>query len=145
MAATRGVRILRRCGVPAVDNAVPGTFVAVGTRSYCEQMTEQSSSQEQADAQGSGQWRGPNSTQTPVNVPEDGDAATPDEVVNTGQQGDPTAEKDPDDWVTGDEPATGAQVSYLQTLARRVGRDVPDRLSKADASRLIDELQAASK
>jgi len=62
--------------------------------------------------------------------------------VNTGQSGDPTAEKDPDDWVTGDEPATGAQISYLETLARRVGRDVPKRLTKADASRLIDELQA---
>jgi len=46
--------------------------------------------------------------------------------------------------VTGDEAATGAQISYLQTLARRAGREVPDRLTKADASRLIDELQAAS-
>ena len=53
--------------------------------------------------------------------------------------------KDPDDWTTGDEPMTGPQKSYLQTLAREAGRDVDlDGISKADASRLIDELQAAS-
>jgi Protein of unknown function (DUF3072) len=53
--------------------------------------------------------------------------------------------KDPDDWTTGDEPMTGPQKSYLQTLAREAGRDVDlDGVSKADASRLIDELQAAS-
>ncbi len=61
--------------------------------------------------------------------------------VNTGQAGDPTAEKDPADWVTGDEPATGAQKSYLNTLARRAGEDVPEELTKADASRKIDELK----
>ena len=54
-------------------------------------------------------------------------------------------EKDPADWVTGDEPMTGPQRSYLQTLAREAGREVEmDGMSKADASRLIDELQAAS-
>jgi Protein of unknown function (DUF3072) len=53
--------------------------------------------------------------------------------------------KDPADWTTGDEPATGPQKSYLQTLAREAGREVElDGVSKADASRLIDELQAAS-
>src|SRR6476646_5135331 len=53
--------------------------------------------------------------------------------------------KDPEDWVTGDEPMTGPQRSYLQTLAREAGRDVDlDALSKADASRLIDELQVVS-
>ncbi len=63
--------------------------------------------------------------------------------VNTGQAGDPTAEKDPSDWVTGDEPATGAQKSYLETLARKAGDDVevPEDLTKADASKKIDELQ----
>jgi hypothetical protein len=66
-------------------------------------------------------------------------------VVNTGRPGDPTAEKDPSDWVTGDEPATGAQRSYLETLARQAGEDpgeqIPEDLSKADASRKIDELK----
>ena len=53
-----------------------------------------------------------------------------------------TAEKDPDDWTTGDEPMTGAQKSYLQTLATEAGAEVPADLSKADASRRIDELQS---
>jgi hypothetical protein len=61
--------------------------------------------------------------------------------VNTGQAGDPTAEKDPSDWVTGDEPATGAQQSYLHTLARQAGEDVPEELTKAEASQKIDELK----
>ncbi|MGY1740906.1 MULTISPECIES: DUF3072 domain-containing protein [unclassified Blastococcus] len=61
--------------------------------------------------------------------------------ANSGQPGDLTAEKDPRDWVTGDEPATGAQKSYLNTLARQAGEEVPDDISKADASMKIDELQ----
>jgi inner membrane transporter RhtA len=53
--------------------------------------------------------------------------------------------KDPEDWVTGDEPMTGPQKSYLRTLAREAGREVDlDALSKADASKLIDELQVVS-
>jgi hypothetical protein len=56
----------------------------------------------------------------------------------------PQAAKDPADWVTGDEPATGAQLSYLQTLATDSDAEVPDEISKADASRLIDELQDKS-
>jgi hypothetical protein len=59
-------------------------------------------------------------------------------------QNGPTAEKDPSDWVTGNEPATGPQKSYLQTLAREAGEEVPDDLTKADASRKIDELQDQS-
>ena len=51
------------------------------------------------------------------------------------------AEKDPSDWTTGDEPATGAQESYLHTLATEAHEDVPDDLTKADASRKIEELQ----
>ncbi len=51
------------------------------------------------------------------------------------------AAKDPDDWVTGDEPATGAQRSYLQTLAEEAGEEVPEDLTKAEASELIDRLQ----
>jgi len=52
-----------------------------------------------------------------------------------------TAEKDPADWVTGDEPMTGPQRSYLHTLAQEAGREVPEDLTKAQASDLIDELQ----
>ena len=50
-------------------------------------------------------------------------------------------EKDPADWATGDEPPTGPQLSYLQTLAREAGEEVPDGLTKAEASKLIDRLQ----
>jgi hypothetical protein len=57
---------------------------------------------------------------------------------------DPSAEKDPDQWVTGDEPATGPQRSYLQTLAQDAGESVPEDLSKAEASKKIDELQEKS-
>ncbi len=50
-------------------------------------------------------------------------------------------EKDRSEWVTGDEPMTGPQRSYLQTLAQEVGESVPDQLTKAEASELIDRLQ----
>ena len=49
--------------------------------------------------------------------------------------------KDPDDWSTGDGPMTGAQQSYLHTLANEAGEAVPDDLTKAEASKRIDELQ----
>jgi hypothetical protein len=51
------------------------------------------------------------------------------------------AEKDPEDWVTGDEPMTGAQASYLKTLSEEAGEDFDPRLSKAEASEKIDALQ----
>jgi hypothetical protein len=52
------------------------------------------------------------------------------------------AQKDPDQWTTGDEPMTGPQKSYLETLAQQAGEEAPpDDLSKADASKKIDELQ----
>ena len=53
-------------------------------------------------------------------------------------------QKDPRDWKTGDEPMTGAQASYLHTLAERKGEDVPDDLTKAEASQKIDELRSAT-
>ena len=51
-------------------------------------------------------------------------------------------EKDPQDWVTGDEPMTGAQRSYLKTLCEEAKEEFNDRLTKAEASKRIDELQA---
>jgi hypothetical protein len=50
-------------------------------------------------------------------------------------------EKDRSDWVTGGEPMTGPQRSYLSTLAQEAGQEVPDDLTKAQASELIDRLQ----
>ena len=52
--------------------------------------------------------------------------------------------KNPDDWKTGDEPITGAQRSYLHTLADEAGVEVNDDLTKAEASKKIDELQDAT-
>ncbi len=49
--------------------------------------------------------------------------------------------KDPDDWVTGDEQMTGPQASYLKTLAQEAGEDFDPSLTKAEASKKIDELQ----
>ncbi|MBV9392302.1 MAG: DUF3072 domain-containing protein [Verrucomicrobia bacterium] len=51
------------------------------------------------------------------------------------------AEKDPDDWVTKDEPMTGAQRSYLKTLSTEAKEDFDENLTKAEASKRIDELQ----
>ena len=51
-------------------------------------------------------------------------------------------EKDPQDWKTGDEPMTGAQMSYLKTLSEEAGEPFDDSLTKAEASKRIDELQA---
>ncbi len=60
-----------------------------------------------------------------------------------GPQGDSTR-KDPEEWVTGDEPMTGAQRSYLDTLAREAGEEISADLTKAEASEHIDRLQAKS-
>ena len=65
------------------------------------------------------------------------------EHMSESQQSDPTAEKDPSTWVTGDEPATGAQKSYLETLSRSTDEDVEtENLTKAEASEKIDELKS---
>ncbi|MBD0329924.1 MAG: DUF3072 domain-containing protein [Thermoleophilia bacterium] len=50
-------------------------------------------------------------------------------------------EKDPDEWTTGDEPMTGAQASYLKTLSDEAGEPFDEGLTKAEASKRIDELQ----
>jgi hypothetical protein len=51
-------------------------------------------------------------------------------------------QKDPDQWVSGDEPMTGAQASYLTTLSEQAGEEPPPPdLTKAEASKRIDELK----
>ncbi|MDF1506031.1 DUF3072 domain-containing protein [Roseisolibacter sp. H3M3-2] len=54
---------------------------------------------------------------------------------------DGNTQKDPDAWVTGDETMTGAQASYLQTLSEEAGEEFDGSLSKAEASKKIDELR----
>lgn len=49
--------------------------------------------------------------------------------------------KDPDEWTTGGEPITGAQKSYLKTLSDEAGEETDENLTKAEASKKIDELQ----
>lgn len=49
--------------------------------------------------------------------------------------------KDPKDWKTGDEPITGAQASYLETLASEAHEEVDTDITKKEASEKIDELQ----
>lgn len=51
-------------------------------------------------------------------------------------------EKPPEKWVTGDEPMTGAQRSYLHTLSEEAKEELDENLTKAEASMRIDELQA---
>jgi hypothetical protein len=56
----------------------------------------------------------------------------------------PSLQKSPDEWKTGDEPMTAAQRSYLETLARDSGEAFDETLSKAEASKRIDELRERS-
>jgi hypothetical protein len=62
-------------------------------------------------------------------------------AMSDAQDQNPAA-KDPEDWVTGDEPMTAAQASYLETLSREAGEEFDSSLTKAAASERIDELQA---
>lgn len=62
--------------------------------------------------------------------------------TNTTDQ--PALQRDPDEWKTGEEPMTDAQRSYLETLCRETGEEFDETLSKADASKRIDELRERS-
>lgn len=63
------------------------------------------------------------------------DKQTQEQVENSN------AIKSPDDWTTGDEPMTGAQRSYLKTLSEEAKVEFDENLTKAEASKRIDELQ----
>jgi hypothetical protein len=58
--------------------------------------------------------------------------------------GDDPVQKDPEEWTTGDEPMTGAQRSYLDTLAREAGETLSADLTKAEASEEIERLQGVT-
>ncbi|WP_082513636.1 MULTISPECIES: DUF3072 domain-containing protein [unclassified Leifsonia] len=78
----------------------------------------------------------------------DPDVADSSDLADTlGGRGDDDANpasKDPAEWVTGDEPMTAAQASYLDTLAREAGEELPTDLTKAQASVEIERLQQAT-
>ena len=73
-------------------------------------------------------------------------AALPDMKSATDKTAQDTSglQKDPDDWKTGDEPMTAAQRSYLETLSRDTGEPFDPNLTKAEASKRIDELRQRS-
>lgn len=68
-----------------------------------------------------------------------------DQLHNPKLDGNPgsNTEKDPSDWISGNDPITGAQASYLATLSEEAGEELPGGdLTKAEASQRIDELKA---
>lgn len=66
---------------------------------------------------------------------------TSGEMLGSTTPSDDPAVKDPSDWVTGDEPMTAPQRSYLDTLAREAGEEISADITKAEASEQIDRLQ----
>jgi DUF3072 family protein len=62
----------------------------------------------------------------------------------TSQAAQPGLQRDPDEWKTGNEPMTDAQRSYLETLCRETDEEFDDSLTKAEASKRIDELRERS-
>ncbi|NUL46994.1 DUF3072 domain-containing protein [Cellulosimicrobium funkei] len=92
-------------------------------------------------------------TTTPAQFPEPeeeaevlGQGQTPgspggETIGATSDADDPALEKDPEDWVSGDDPMTEAQRSYLDTLAKQAGEELPADLTKAEASEHIDRLR----
>ncbi|XXR89107.1 DUF3072 domain-containing protein [Sorangium sp. So ce406] len=79
-----------------------------------------------------------------MSTKKDQQTADPRAAGQAGEQRPSNVQKDPRDWKTGDEPMTGAQASYLHTLAEQQGEEVPDDLTKAEASEKIDELRGAA-
>ena len=73
-----------------------------------------------------------------------GDFAFSSRMSNARNSDNAPLQKDPDDWKTGDEPMTPSQRSYLETLAQDTDEQVSDDLTKAEASKLIDELRERS-
>ncbi len=72
-------------------------------------------------------------TNLPLMKPDDAAPDVPPASLNP--------EKDPDEWVTKDEPMTGPQRSYLQTLCREAGEEFNENWTKAEASKKIEGLQ----
>jgi hypothetical protein len=63
------------------------------------------------------------------------------EVLGASGSGDPSLEKDPSEWVTGGDPITAAQKSYLDTLARQAGEEISADITKGEASEEIERLR----
>jgi hypothetical protein len=65
-------------------------------------------------------------------------------AVDQTPQDESNTVKNPDEWKTGDEPMTGAQRSYLKTLSDEAKVPFEENLTKAEASKRIDELRQQS-
>jgi hypothetical protein len=65
-------------------------------------------------------------------------------MSTSNDSSEPGLQRNPDDWKTGDEPMTAAQRSYLETLARDNDETFDENLTKAEASKRIDELRQRS-
>lgn len=74
--------------------------------------------------------------------PEDTTSGPAQETLGGSGTPDPALQKDPEDWVSGDDPMTASQRSYLDTLARQAGEELPADLNKAQASEHIDRLRS---
>lgn len=77
----------------------------------------------------------------PANDEKSGTTTEPEMLGASEPTDDPALEKDPADWVSGDDPITAAQKSYLDTLARQAGEELPADMSKAEASQHIERLR----
>ena len=79
----------------------------------------------------------------PNDTPDNGffDESDDEEIIRQNELKGSNTIKDPDEWTTGDEPMTGAQHSYLKTLSDEAGEEFNETLTKAEASKRIDELQ----
>lgn len=66
------------------------------------------------------------------------------ETLGSAEPSEPALQKDPDEWVSGEDPMTPSQKSYLDTLARQAGEELPANLTKAEASQHIDRLRRAT-
>jgi DUF3072 family protein len=72
--------------------------------------------------------------------------ASPDptetETLGSSTPGDGALQRDPAEWVSGDDPITPAQKSYLDNLARQAGEELPADMTKAEASQHIERLKS---
>lgn len=83
----------------------------------------------------------PNQDNNITNSQEQNSPTNQDDDLQTNNMTGSNTIKDPDDWTTGTEPMTGAQKSYLKTLSDEAGEELDESLTKAQASKRIEELQ----
>lgn len=84
----------------------------------------------------------PTDSTPPDSTPSDSSGSAAGETLGASTPGDDALEKDPSDWVSGDDPITPSQKSYLDTLARQNGEELSADLTKAEASQHIERLKS---